>query len=390
MSYNLFSFLCLYRKEETMEEYKKKYEEWLNNPCFDEETKKELESIKDNEKEIEDRFYKELEFGTAGLRGVIGAGSNRMNKYTVGRATQGLANFILKEGTQEKGVAISYDSRHMSKEFSEEAALCLNANGIKTYIFDELRPVPELSFTVRQLKCTAGIMITASHNPPEYNGYKVYWDDGAQIIPPKDKQIIDEVNKTEFSQIKKMNKEDVKTLAQKVATINNISCEIITESSEENVSKTISDYKLNNNKMISNVDNFKVYDNKDEKTLIQIDDNEKQVYVYGEYNSAIDDFESMLCSAEKLLESDEYEYNFKDYETVNGIKCVAFSLSNANTVFNIWLDKSNGMIVKMECNYSSEGGQSISTTLYYRYQLNNVTDEDVQKPNLDGYNVNQL
>ena len=208
MSYNLFSFLCLYRKEETMEEYKKKYEEWLNNPCFDEETKKELESIKDNEKEIEERFYKELEFGTAGLRGVIGAGSNRMNKYTVGRATQGLANFILKEGTQEKGVAISYDSRHMSKEFSEEAALCLNANGIKTYIFDELRPVPELSFTVRQLKCTAGIMITASHNPPEYNGYKVYWDDGAQIIPPKDKQIIDEVNKTEFSQIKKMNKED--------------------------------------------------------------------------------------------------------------------------------------------------------------------------------------
>ena len=208
MSYNLFSFLCLYRKEETMEEYKKKYEEWLNNPCFDGETKKELESIKDNEKEIEDRFYKELEFGTAGLRGVIGAGSNRMNKYTVGRATQGLANFILKEGTQEKGVAISYDSRHMSKEFSEEAALCLNANGIKTYIFDELRPVPELSFTVRQLKCTAGIMITASHNPPEYNGYKVYWDDGAQIIPPKDKQIIDEVNKTEFSQIKKMNKED--------------------------------------------------------------------------------------------------------------------------------------------------------------------------------------
>ena len=208
MSYNLFSFLCLYRKEETMEEYKKKYEVWLNNPCFDEETKKELESIKDNEKEIEDRFYKELEFGTAGLRGVIGAGSNRMNKYTVGRATQGLANFILKEGTQEKGVAISYDSRHMSKEFSEEAALCLNANGIKTYIFDELRPVPELSFTVRQLKCTAGIMITASHNPPEYNGYKVYWDDGAQIIPPKDKQIIDEVNKTEFSQIKKMNKED--------------------------------------------------------------------------------------------------------------------------------------------------------------------------------------
>lgn len=188
--------------------YRGIYNSWVENPYFDEKTREELIALKDNEKEIEDRFYKELEFGTAGLRGVIGAGSNRMNKYTVGRATQGLANFILKEGTQEKGVAISYDSRHMSKEFSEEAALCLNANGIKTYIFDELRPVPELSFTVRQLKCTAGIMITASHNPPEYNGYKVYWDDGAQIIPPKDKQIIDEVNKTEFSQIKKMNKED--------------------------------------------------------------------------------------------------------------------------------------------------------------------------------------
>ena len=191
-----------------MKDYMKEYKRWCESAEFDEETKSELISIMGDEKEIEDRFYKELEFGTAGLRGVIGAGSNRMNKYTVGRATQGLANFILKEGTQEKGVAISYDSRHMSKEFSEEAALCLNANGIKTYIFDELRPVPELSFTVRQLKCTAGIMITASHNPPEYNGYKVYWDDGAQIIPPKDKQIIDEVNKTEFSQIKKMNKED--------------------------------------------------------------------------------------------------------------------------------------------------------------------------------------
>ncbi len=190
-----------------MEEILKKYEEWLNNPTFDEETRRELEQIKGNEKEIEDRFYKELEFGTAGLRGVIGAGLNRMNKYTVGRATQGLANFILKEGTQEKGVAIAYDSRHMSKEFSEEAALCLNANGIKTYVFESLRPVPELSFTVRELKCTAGIMITASHNPPEYNGYKVYWDDGAQIIPPKDKQIIDEVNNTDFSQIKTMQKE---------------------------------------------------------------------------------------------------------------------------------------------------------------------------------------
>ena len=190
-----------------MEEYLIKYEKWLNDPCFDEDTKRELEKIKGNVKEIEDRFYKDLEFGTAGLRGVIGAGTNRMNKYTVGKATQGLANFILKEGTQNKGVAIAYDSRHMSKEFSEETALCLNANGIKTYVFESLRPVPELSFTVRKLGCTAGVMITASHNPPEYNGYKVYWDDGAQIVPPKDKQIIDEVNSiTDFSTIKTMDK----------------------------------------------------------------------------------------------------------------------------------------------------------------------------------------
>lgn len=191
-----------------MDNYMEKYQEWLSNPVFDENTKKELESIKENEKEIEDRFYKDLEFGTAGLRGIIGAGSNRMNKYTVGKATQGLASFILKMGTQDKGVAISFDSRHMSKEFSEMAALILNANGIKTYRFDSLRPVPELSFTVRELGCTAGIMITASHNPPEYNGYKVYWDDGAQIIPPKDKQIIDEVNNTRFDSIKTMTKED--------------------------------------------------------------------------------------------------------------------------------------------------------------------------------------
>lgn len=189
-------------------DYLKKYEEWCNSNIFDEKTKKELSEIKKDNNEIKDRFYKDLEFGTAGLRGIIGAGTNRMNKYTVTKATQGLANYIKKEHAEEKGVAIAFDSRRMSPEFSEEAALCLNANGIKTYIFDELRPVPELSFTVRQLKCTAGIMITASHNPPEYNGYKVYWDDGAQIIPPKDKQIIDEVNKTEFSQIKKMNKED--------------------------------------------------------------------------------------------------------------------------------------------------------------------------------------
>ena len=137
-----------------MEEYLKKYQEWCNNPNFDEETKKELNEIKNNEEEIKDRFYKDLEFGTGGLRGVIGIGTNRMNKYTVGKTTQGLANYIIKKGTGDKGVAISYDSRNMSKEFSTQTALILNANGIKTYIFKELRPVPELSFATRELRCT--------------------------------------------------------------------------------------------------------------------------------------------------------------------------------------------------------------------------------------------
>ncbi len=188
-----------------MDEYKK----WCEGSEFDEETKRELLSIKDDEKEIEDRFYKELEFGTAGLRGVIGAGTNRMNKYTVGKATQGLANYILKQGVQDKGVAISYDSRKMSKEFSMQTALILNANGIPTYLFESLRPVPELSFAVRNLGCTAGIMITASHNPPKYNGYKVYWDDGAQIVSPRDVDIINEVrNVQNFSDIKEMNQKE--------------------------------------------------------------------------------------------------------------------------------------------------------------------------------------
>lgn len=183
--------------------YKEKYEQWLKNPSIDDETKEELKSIKNDEKEIEDRFYKDLEFGTAGLRGIIGNGSNRMNKYTVCKATQGLSNYIIKKGGQRKGVAIAYDSRNMSKEFSQMAALCLNANGIRTYIFESLRPVPELSFTVRELGCIAGIMITASHNPPKYNGYKVYWEDGAQIVPPVDTDIINEVNSiTDFSAIK--------------------------------------------------------------------------------------------------------------------------------------------------------------------------------------------
>ena len=189
--------------------YKDEYKKWCEDPSFDEETKKELLSIKDNEEEIKDRFYKELEFGTAGLRGVIGMGTNRMNKYTVGKATQGLANYILEQGTQDKGVAISYDSRRMSDEFSLQTALILNANGIKTYLFESLRPVPELSFAVRQLGCTAGIMITASHNPPKYNGYKVYWDDGSQIVAPRDKDIINKVRAiSDFKEIKTMNKED--------------------------------------------------------------------------------------------------------------------------------------------------------------------------------------
>ncbi len=189
--------------------YKDEYKKWCEDPSFDEETKKELIAIKDDEEEIKDRFYKELEFGTAGLRGVIGMGTNRMNKYTVGKATQGLANYILEQGTQDMGVAISYDSRRMSDEFSLQTALILNANGIKTYLFESLRPVPELSFAVRQLKCTAGIMITASHNPPKYNGYKVYWDDGSQIVAPRDKDIINKVRSiTDFKEIKTISKEE--------------------------------------------------------------------------------------------------------------------------------------------------------------------------------------
>ena len=173
--------------------YKEQYEFWLESPYFDSQTKDELKSIASDEKEIEDRFYRELEFGTGGLRGVIGAGMNRMNVYTVRKATQGLANYINKVGTAERGVAIAYDSRRMSPEFADVAACCLAANGIKAYVFDALRPTPELSFALRELNCTAGIVVTASHNPPEYNGYKVYWEDGAQVTPPYDVDIINEV-----------------------------------------------------------------------------------------------------------------------------------------------------------------------------------------------------
>ncbi|MGN0426983.1 MAG: phospho-sugar mutase [Agathobacter sp.] len=188
-------------------DYRAEYEKWCTDAYFDEKTKEELRSIAGDEAEIKDRFYRQLEFGTGGLRGVIGAGTNRMNIYTVRQATQGLANYILSQNGQQKGVAIAYDSRLMSPEFADEAALCLNANGIKAFVFESLRPTPELSFAVRQLHCIAGIVITASHNPREYNGYKVYWEDGAQITPPHDKNILAEVAKvTSFDQVKTMEK----------------------------------------------------------------------------------------------------------------------------------------------------------------------------------------
>lgn len=192
-------------------DYQKRYREWLENDYFDADTKAELTAIKENDNEIKERFYKDLEFGTAGLRGVIGAGTNRMNIYTVRKATQGLANYILKNGAEGRGVAIAYDSRRMSPEFADESALCLAANGIKAYVFESLRPTPELSFAVRKLNCIAGINITASHNPPEYNGYKVYWEDGAQITPPHDTGIMAEVEAvTDYATVKTMSLEAAK------------------------------------------------------------------------------------------------------------------------------------------------------------------------------------
>ncbi len=191
--------------------YQEQYQEWLTNACFDDATKVELKGIENDDNEIKERFYKELEFGTAGLRGIIGAGTNRMNIYTVRKATQGLANYIIQKGFESRGVVIAYDSRRMSPEFADEAALCLAANGIKSYVFESLRPTPELSFAVRKLNCIAGINITASHNPPEYNGYKVYWEDGAQITPPHDKGIMNEVQKvTDYSTMKTMALDEAK------------------------------------------------------------------------------------------------------------------------------------------------------------------------------------
>ena len=192
-----------------MEAYRVRYQQWLDDPYIDEETKAELRSIEGDETEIKERFFKELEFGTGGLRGIIGNGSNRLNRYTVGKASQGLANYIKKEGTQEQGVAIAYDSRFMSPEFAEVAGLIFAANGIPAYVYPSLRPVPMLSFAVRELGCTAGVVLTASHNPPEYNGYKVYWADGAQVVAPRDKGIITEVNAVEnFGQIHRMERSE--------------------------------------------------------------------------------------------------------------------------------------------------------------------------------------
>ena len=191
--------------------YKELYDLWLTSDYFDDATKEELKGIANDEKEIEDRFYKGLQFGTGGLRGVIGAGENRMNIYTVRKATQGLANYIINEKGQDRGVAIAYDSRIMSPEFARETALCLNANGIKTYLFPALRPTPELSYAVRHLNCIAGVVITASHNPSQYNGYKVYWEDGAQITPPHDKNILEQVALvTSYDMVKTMDEEQAK------------------------------------------------------------------------------------------------------------------------------------------------------------------------------------
>lgn len=223
-----------------MEDYRVRYQQWLEDPFIDEETKAELRSIADNETEIKERFFKELEFGTGGLRGIIGNGSNRLNQYTVGKASQGLANYILKEGTQDKGVAIAYDSRFMSPEFAEVAGLIFAANGIPAFVYPSLRPVPMLSFAVRELGCTAGVVLTASHNPPEYNGYKVYWADGAQVVAPRDKGIITEVNAvTDFGQIKRMDRAEAE--AKKLF---NLIGEEVDEAFDKNVQASLMNHEM--------------------------------------------------------------------------------------------------------------------------------------------------
>ncbi|MBM7557185.1 phospho-sugar mutase [Halanaerobacter jeridensis] len=218
-------------------DYKEKYQEWLSNDYFDAATKEELKAIADDEEEIEERFYTDLDFGTGGMRGIIGAGTNRVNKYTIRKATQGLANYIAENGDKGKGVAISHDNRRKSRKFATEAALVLAANGIKAYLFDDLRPTPELSYAVRELGTTAGIMVTASHNPPEYNGYKVYWDDGAQVVPPHDEGIISEVNEiASFDEVKTISKDKAKEEGL---------FEIIDSSLDDKYVKTLKDLSLN-------------------------------------------------------------------------------------------------------------------------------------------------
>ena len=190
-------------------DYKEKYLSWTENIYIDDADKLDLKNIFDDDKEIKERFYKDLEFGTGGLRGIIGIGTNRINKYVIRKISQGLADFINNSQVKNKSVAIAYDSRLYSQEFAKETALVLNANGIKSYLFDELHPTPVLSFAVRYLNCCAGVVITASHNPKEYNGYKVYGEDGGQVVSPVDKEIVDCVNKiTDFNQIKLMSEDE--------------------------------------------------------------------------------------------------------------------------------------------------------------------------------------
>jgi phosphoglucomutase len=230
--------------------YKEKYQNWLSSDYFDQSTKQELEAIADNEEEIEERFYTDLDFGTGGMRGVIGAGTNRINKYTIRKATQGLANYIGKNGDKEKGVAISHDNRRKSRKFATEVALVLAANGIKAYLFDDLRPTPELSYAVRELGTTAGIMVTASHNPPEYNGYKVYWDDGAQVVNPHDEGIISEVdNINSFS--------EVNVISQQEAEKRDL-FEIIDLTIDDKYIKTLKDLSLNSDKIKEAVQNLDI------------------------------------------------------------------------------------------------------------------------------------
>ncbi|MGM0368912.1 MAG: phospho-sugar mutase [Bacillota bacterium] len=230
--------------------YKEKYQNWLSSDYFDQSTKQELEAIADNEEEIEERFYTDLDFGTGGMRGVIGAGTNRINKYTIRKATQGLANYIGKNGNKENGVAISHDNRRKSRKFATEVALVLAANGIKAYLFDDLRPTPELSYAVRELGTTAGIMVTASHNPPEYNGYKVYWDDGAQVVNPHDEGIISEVdNINSFSEVNVISQEE----AEKRDLF-----EIIDSAIDDKYIKTLKDLSLNSDKIKESVQNLDI------------------------------------------------------------------------------------------------------------------------------------